>query len=122
MAGQGCCLSDHHIFIRAAQEPSPSTRRKLGGQGFPRAPLSSPSRSPLTMRAQTLPHCPLCLLCSGGRKCASSVKLDLNTDFSKLRVSQLKEILRTAGEGCTGCVEKDDFVKAVKLLISSNAA
>ena len=53
----------------------------------------------------------------GGRKCASAVKLDPKTDFSKLRVGQLKEILRSSGEGCSGCVEKDDFVRAVKRMV-----
>jgi hypothetical protein len=53
-------------------------------------------------------------LLRGGKKCSSTVKLDASTDFRKLRVAQLKEILRGAGHTCTGCVEKEDFVRAVK--------
>mmetsp|Transcript_8750 Transcript_8750/g.22499 ORF Transcript_8750/g.22499 Transcript_8750/m.22499 type:complete len:462 (-) Transcript_8750:106-1491(-) len=50
----------------------------------------------------------------GGKKCSATVKLDASTDFTKLRVAQLKEILRNAGASCSGCVEKDDFVREVK--------
>jgi len=57
----------------------------------------------------------------GGRKCAASIKLDGSTDFTKLRVSQLKEILRNVGEGCSGCVEKGDFVSAVRRLVNGGA-
>jgi hypothetical protein len=56
----------------------------------------------------------------GGRKCASSVKLDPATDFSKLRVAQLKEILRSSGEGCPGCLEKDDFVRALQRMVAAS--
>lgn len=33
------------------------------------------------------------------------------TDYTKLRVKQLKEILDNRGVKCTGCTEKEDFVK-----------
>uniref|UniRef100_A0A7S3L3W4 Mesencephalic astrocyte-derived neurotrophic factor homolog n=1 Tax=Amphora coffeiformis TaxID=265554 RepID=A0A7S3L3W4_9STRA len=35
-------------------------------------------------------------------------------DLSKLRVKQLKQILSQRGVECTGCVEKDEFVKKVQ--------
>ena len=34
-------------------------------------------------------------------------------DLSKLRVKQLKQILSQRGVECTGCIEKDEFVKKV---------
>jgi mesencephalic astrocyte-derived neurotrophic factor len=35
-------------------------------------------------------------------------------DISKLRVKQLKQILAERGVECTGCVEKEEFVKKVQ--------
>eukprot|EP01138_Halocafeteria_seosinensis_P005911 gb/GECG01006043.1/.p1 GENE.gb/GECG01006043.1/~~gb/GECG01006043.1/.p1 ORF type:complete len:174 (+),score=19.75 gb/GECG01006043.1/:1-522(+) len=44
-------------------------------------------------------------------------KIDLkNTDFSKLRVKQLKSILSEHGVTCDGCIEKDDFVRKAREL------
>ena len=36
----------------------------------------------------------------------SAVKVDKNTDYSKLRVKQLRRILAERGVGCKGCLEK----------------
>jgi len=47
--------------------------------------------------------------------CASpAVKVDKNTDYSKLRVKQLKAILADRGVACKGCLEKRDYIKRVK--------
>jgi hypothetical protein len=35
-------------------------------------------------------------------------------DLSKLRVKQLKSILADRGVECTGCLEKDEFIKKVQ--------
>ena len=46
------------------------------------------------------------------------IKLDASTDFSSMKVSQLKQILQDRGSSCRQCVEKQDYVKQVKLLIN----
>ena len=43
-----------------------------------------------------------------------SVKTSEDTDYSKLRVKDLKQILRDRGVACQGCLEKADFIKKVK--------
>lgn len=42
------------------------------------------------------------------------VKTDANTDYSKLRVKQLKNILSDRGTNCPNCVEKSEYVKRCK--------
>lgn len=42
------------------------------------------------------------------------VQVDANTDFSSLRVTQLKQLLKDRGVMCLECVEKGDYVKRVK--------
>jgi hypothetical protein len=54
---------------------------------------------------------------AGGRKCASLVKVDAGTDLSRLRVPQLKAALAARGGRCAECVEKGDYVKALRDLI-----
>lgn len=49
-----------------------------------------------------------------GKVCAQAVKLDTSTDFSKMRVSQLKQLLMARDAKCENCVEKSDFVKRLK--------
>jgi len=47
----------------------------------------------------------------------SAETIDLSkVDIKKLRVSQLKEILRSRGESCVGCADKSEFVKKVQEL------
>jgi len=47
----------------------------------------------------------------------SSETIDLSqVDINKLRVAQLKEILRSRGESCVGCADKSEFVKKVQEL------
>ena len=41
-------------------------------------------------------------------------KADKDTDYSKMRVKYLKQILTDRGVKCKGCVEKSDFVKKCK--------
>lgn len=42
------------------------------------------------------------------------VKTDASTDYSKLRIKQLKNILSDRGVDCKGCLEKPDYVKRCK--------
>lgn len=42
------------------------------------------------------------------------VKTDANTDYSKMRVKQLRKILGERGIECVGCVEKSDFIAKIK--------
>eukprot|EP00640_Fibrocapsa_japonica_P006222 CAMPEP_0113940234 /NCGR_PEP_ID=MMETSP1339-20121228/6405_1 /TAXON_ID=94617 /ORGANISM="Fibrocapsa japonica" /LENGTH=122 /DNA_ID=CAMNT_0000943989 /DNA_START=261 /DNA_END=629 /DNA_ORIENTATION=- /assembly_acc=CAM_ASM_000762 len=39
------------------------------------------------------------------------MKVEKDTDYSKLRVKALKQILAERGVECTGCLEKPDYVK-----------
>jgi thioredoxin-like negative regulator of GroEL len=49
-----------------------------------------------------------------GKKCADAIQIDDNTDFSKMKVSQLKQLLGAKDVKCENCVEKSDFVRRVK--------
>ena len=42
------------------------------------------------------------------------IKTDANVDYSKMRLKQLRQILRERGVACRGCVEKSDFVRRAK--------
>uniref|UniRef100_M4BD03 Mesencephalic astrocyte-derived neurotrophic factor homolog n=1 Tax=Hyaloperonospora arabidopsidis (strain Emoy2) TaxID=559515 RepID=M4BD03_HYAAE len=42
------------------------------------------------------------------------VQTDANTDYSKMRVKQLRKILGERGVECVGCVEKADFIAKIK--------
>jgi len=39
---------------------------------------------------------------------------DASTDFAKMRVGQLKQILESKGEKCRECVEKADYVARIR--------
>mmetsp|Transcript_1128 Transcript_1128/g.3192 ORF Transcript_1128/g.3192 Transcript_1128/m.3192 type:complete len:168 (+) Transcript_1128:173-676(+) len=39
------------------------------------------------------------------------LKVDKDTDYSKLRVKELRKILDNRGVGCDGCLEKGDYVR-----------
>ena len=39
-----------------------------------------------------------------------ALKTDSTTDYSKMRVKQLKQILAERGVECVGCVEKSEFI------------
>jgi hypothetical protein len=49
-----------------------------------------------------------------GKLCAEAMQIDSNTDFSKMKVSQLKQLLTSKGEKCQNCFEKNDYIKKVK--------
>lgn len=49
-----------------------------------------------------------------GKKCADAIQIDGNTDLSKMKVSQLKQILTGKGMKCQDCVEKSDYIRKVK--------
>lgn len=42
------------------------------------------------------------------------VAIDASTDFSKLKISQLKTFMADKNIACAECIEKDDFVRAIK--------
>lgn len=47
--------------------------------------------------------------------------IDLEGDaWKKLKVGNLKDILRTWGESCDGCLEKSDFVRRIEDLKSTH--
>ncbi|CAI5727802.1 unnamed protein product [Peronospora effusa] len=48
------------------------------------------------------------------------VKTDANTDYSKMRVKQLRKILGERGVECIGCVEKADFIAKIKATESTH--
>lgn len=41
-------------------------------------------------------------------------KIDPDTDFSSMRVSELKKMLDEQGEECVGCVEKADYIRKLQ--------
>lgn len=55
------------------------------------------------------------------KKCGEAIKFDANTDFSKFKVSQLKQMLETKGAKCTDCIEKGDFVKKLQEIATASA-
>lgn len=48
--------------------------------------------------------------------------MDENTDFSKLKVTQLKQLIKDGGVSCPECVEKSDYVKRVRSLYVSGSS
>ena len=44
----------------------------------------------------------------------NSIKTNKDTDYTKMRVKHLKQILADRGVACVGCLEKRDFVKKCK--------
>ena len=52
-----------------------------------------------------------------GKKCQKMIKIDANTDLSKFRVSQLKELLQERDVNCIECTEKKDFVRRLQDLL-----
>ena len=47
-----------------------------------------------------------------------ALQVDANTDFSSLRVTQLKQLLKDRGVMCPECVEKSDYVTRVRDLFA----
>ncbi len=50
------------------------------------------------------------------------LQVDENTDFSKLKVTQLKQLMKDRGVSCPECVEKNDYVKRVRSLFVSGSS
>ena len=49
------------------------------------------------------------------------VKLDPKTDFSRMKVSQLKQLLKDRGVDTKECIEKSDFVQKLQHLAAKAA-
>lgn len=49
-----------------------------------------------------------------GKKCSSKIRVDANSDLSKLTMKQLRALLQDKGLPCSGCLEKADYIKALK--------
>jgi len=58
---------------------------------------------------------------AGGKKCAKAVRLTPDTDFSKMRVGQMRDILRDRGVSCPECAEKQDFVAKLRELARASS-
>lgn len=49
-----------------------------------------------------------------GKKCAEAIQIDNQTDLSKMKVSQLKQLLASKDMQCNNCFEKSDYIRRVK--------
>ncbi|KAL0050174.1 hypothetical protein WJX82_005825 [Trebouxia sp. C0006] len=58
---------------------------------------------------------------SDGRKCNSMVKLDPKTNYSQMKVKDLKQLLKDRGVDTRDCLEKTDFVSKVQQLAAASA-
>lgn len=54
-----------------------------------------------------------------GSKCTSMITLDENTNFKKMKISQLKSLITSRGGSCKNCIEKDDYVDELKKYIKT---
>lgn len=54
-----------------------------------------------------------------GSKCTSMITLDENTNFRKMKISQLKSLITSKGGSCKNCLEKDDYVDELKKYIKT---
>ena len=52
---------------------------------------------------------------------AGALKIDASTDFSKLKIAQLKAFIAEKNIPCASCLEKDDFVTHIKSELSKKA-
>ncbi len=43
-----------------------------------------------------------------------AIKTGADTDYSKMKVKDMKKILSERGVSCNGCVEKSDFIKRLQ--------
>lgn len=57
---------------------------------------------------------------AGGKKCSKAVRLTKDTDFSKMRVAQMRDILRDRGIVCRECAEKQDYIAKLKELVKDS--
>lgn len=65
------------------------------------------------------PHGLQCLPVPDSELCP---QVDEKTDFSKLKVTQLKQLLKDRGVACPECVEKNDYVNRVRSLYVSGTS
>lgn len=86
--------------------------------------ISMPSRNGVPpdvicqrLKKKTPEVCSLRYSSAPGAPSLSSLTAD--TDFSKMRVGQLKALAAEIGVDCGNCLEKDDYVNAIKLKVSS---
>jgi len=68
---------------------------------------------------------------NGERKCVTARReaakkrrrvheaLDPSTDFSKMKLRELREILAALGSECVGCLEKADYVRKVREAVAA---
>lgn len=49
-----------------------------------------------------------------GTKCAAAIRLTPETDLSKFKVKQLRQLLASRGATCPECLEKADFLNRVR--------
>lgn len=49
-----------------------------------------------------------------GSKCAAAIKVTPETDLSKFKVKQLKQLLASKGQACPDCIEKADYLRRVR--------
>ncbi len=52
---------------------------------------------------------------------AAVVKLNPNTDYSRMKVKDLKQLLKDRGVDTRDCLEKTDFVSKVQQLAAASA-
>lgn len=57
---------------------------------------------------------------AGGVKCSKKVHLTTDTDLSKMRVAQMREVLRDRGIVCRECVEKQDYIALLRKLVQDS--
>ena len=50
------------------------------------------------------------------------LQVDEKTDFNKLKVTQLKQLLKDRGVSCPECVEKNDYAKKARSLYVRGAS
>ena len=93
-------------------KPLPAVLAFCGGDAGEPAALygGAPKSSPLESWVRTF---------AGGRKCAAAVRVGPETDLSALKVPQLKAALAARGAACPDCVEKGDYVRALREAVAA---
>lgn len=84
-------------------------------------PVHSLQADPDIDASPGLPLLCLCVQYVSSTFCSAAVKLDAQTDISKLKISQLKQLLKDRGDDCLDCLEKSDFVRKVQHLVAASA-
>jgi len=83
------------------------------------------------LSSEALPDFVADLVKNGERKCVTARReaakkrrrvheaLDPSTDFSKMKLRELREILAALGSECVGCLEKADYVRKVREAVAA---